>query len=100
MHRLQHPLPPSPLKLSHKYATEVAFQIYEMRPPTHYMADDFFIPNPPLGGTFQWCSEGAVARKKGGRQNLKIPYRNRKFKHFGMYFVKSYQNTDGTKISN
>ena len=41
--------PPPPLKLSHRYATEVDFQIYEMGPLAYYMADDFFIPNPPLG---------------------------------------------------
>ena len=40
--------PPPPLKLSHRYATEVDFQIYEMGPLAYYMADDFFIPNPPL----------------------------------------------------
>ena len=39
---------PPPLELSHKYATEVDFQIYEMGPLAYYMADDFFIPNPPL----------------------------------------------------
>ena len=40
--------PPPPLKLSHRYATEVDFQIYEMGPLAYYMADDFFIRNPPL----------------------------------------------------
>ena len=40
---------PPPLELSHRYATEVDFQIYEMEPlASYYMADDFFIPNPPL----------------------------------------------------
>ena len=39
---------PPPLKLSHRYATEVDFQIYEMGPLAHYMAHDFFIPNLPL----------------------------------------------------
>ena len=38
----------TPLKLSHRYATEVDFQIYEMGPLAHYMAHDFFIPNLPL----------------------------------------------------
>ena len=39
---------PPPMKLSNRYATEVDFQIYEMGPLAYYMADDFFIPNPPL----------------------------------------------------
>ena len=50
MHRIY----PRPLKLSHRYATEVDFQISEMGPLAYYMADDFFIPNPPLSmGTKQ-----------------------------------------------
>ena len=48
MHRIYPP--PLPLKLSHRYATEVDFQIYEMGPLDYYMAVDFFIPNPPLDG--------------------------------------------------
>ena len=44
MHRIY----PPPPKLSHRYATEVDFQIYEMGPLAHYMAHDFFIPIPPL----------------------------------------------------
>ena len=43
------PLPP--LKLSHRYASEVDFEIYEILvgPLVHYMAHDVFLPNPPLG---------------------------------------------------
>ena len=40
--------PPPPRKLSHRYATEVDSEIYDMGPLSHYMADDFIIPNPPL----------------------------------------------------
>ena len=46
MHRI-YPAP-TQLKLSHRYATEVDFQIYEMGPIAYYMANDFFISNPPL----------------------------------------------------
>ena len=46
MHRIYHPTPWN--YISHRYATEVNFQIYEMGPLDYYMADDFFIPNPPL----------------------------------------------------
>ena len=46
MHRIYHPTPWN--YISHRYATEVDFQIYEMGPLAYYMADDFFIPNQPL----------------------------------------------------
>ena len=48
MHRIY---TPPPLKLNHRYATEVDFEIYEMWPLTDYTAHDFFIPNPsPIRG--------------------------------------------------
>ena len=44
----QRNMSPKPRKLSHRYATEVDFEIYDMGLRGHYMADDYFIPNPPL----------------------------------------------------
>ena len=74
MHRL-YPPPPPPLKLSHRYATEVDFQIYEMGPLAYYMADDFFIPNPslataPLFHTVYWLALTSAELKSSGHEKI------------------------------
>ena len=51
MHRIYPPPPPPRNYISHRYGTEVDFQSNEMGPLAYYMADDFFIPNPPLNTT-------------------------------------------------
>ena len=38
---------PPPLKLSHRYATEVDFQIYELGPLANYIAHDFLSQSAP-----------------------------------------------------
>ena len=75
--------PPPPLKLSHKYATEVAFQIYKMGPLAHYMADDFFIPNPPLPfrlGCGRYSPSGVHEIEERQFSKILVPSSNSKYK--------------------